>query len=602
MLGVWVKKLTFNDGSSFALSRNDIVVIVGANNSGKSRTINEINSWLSTNPQSGLLSVERDSEGTPDDIASEIIRYARPADQNNPSPPVHYLNGGQHLQGLKDSWRNMRSNGLQSLHSYFCRYLSTNERLSLVTPVQHIEPTRDTPSHPYHVLYQNDELAETLCQHFHKAFGTDITRRLTGARNAVLFVGERPELLAGEHLASSNYNTRLQQLPTIEEQGDGMKAFTGILLAFIMPHYAVMLIDEPEAFLHPPQARYLGRLLASELAINRQLFIATHSGDILRGLLDANAENVHVIRLNRKGNINHATRLNKEDIRHIWRAPLLRYSNVLDGLFHERVVICEGDADCRFYAAVMDAVYEQNVQENPRVPDIMFIHSGGLSGQPKIIQALRHLAVPISIITDFDVLRDKAMLESILEAAGHTFNEIEPKWRIIKDAIESLPPVPLTTSELKGNIDLIVTAESEEYASPDTLRRVRDVAKEQSSWREAKRRGKRIFDRLPAEDKSRVATAYNDLESTLHSWGVYIVPIGELESFDRSCGKKGAEWVAHILATESNLQGEKWDGAKTFVKQVTAYQELPVPELSTPTLPPSLIEAAKVNENTPTEP
>lgn len=110
----------------------------------------------------------------------------------------------------------------------------------------------------------------------------------------------------------------------------------------------ISLVDEPEAFLHPPQARLLGRLLGAERADYLQLFVATHSADFLRGALDSNDQNIRIIRLRREGEVNKVTELTPDDLRRSWADPTLRYSNVLDGVFHEQVVVCEADGDCRF--------------------------------------------------------------------------------------------------------------------------------------------------------------------------------------------------------------------------------------------------------------
>lgn len=48
----------------------------------------------------------------------------------------------------------------------------------------------------------------------------------------------------------------------IKEGGDGVQAFVGIVSAVRSGDYRLILIDEPEAFLHPPLARKLGQQLA----------------------------------------------------------------------------------------------------------------------------------------------------------------------------------------------------------------------------------------------------------------------------------------------------------------------------------------------------
>ena len=78
-----------------------------------------------------------------------------------------------------------------------------------------------------------------------------------------------------------------------------MRSFVGCILeAFLLPHFLV-LVDEPEAFLHPQNARVLGQMLASEKPKNRQLFLATHSVHLLLGLLDSPSGKIRVVRIQR---------------------------------------------------------------------------------------------------------------------------------------------------------------------------------------------------------------------------------------------------------------------------------------------------------------
>ena len=48
----------------------------------------------------------------------------------------------------------------------------------------------------------------------------------------------------------------------IEATSDGVKAFTGIIIELTAGDPRVLLIDEPEAFLHPSLARKLGYEIA----------------------------------------------------------------------------------------------------------------------------------------------------------------------------------------------------------------------------------------------------------------------------------------------------------------------------------------------------
>src|SRR5205807_2215869 len=125
-----------------------------------------------------------------------------------------------------------------------------------------------------------------------------------------------------------------------------------------------------------------------------QLILATHSGDFLRGLLTDENASIRIIRIRREGNINFAHELRPEDVKNVWNDPLLRHSNVLDALFHEVAIVCEGEADCRFYAAVGDAIVRRT---DTKSPDAMFIHGGGKDKMPNIVRALKALDVPVRV-------------------------------------------------------------------------------------------------------------------------------------------------------------------------------------------------------------
>jgi len=76
---------------------------------------------------------------------------------------------------------------------------------------------------------------------------------------------------------TAEYRSALGRLKPLSEQGDGMCSMLGVLIPVVSATYPIVLVDEPEAFLHPPQARILGQSLAV-LAQERnlQLFLATH--------------------------------------------------------------------------------------------------------------------------------------------------------------------------------------------------------------------------------------------------------------------------------------------------------------------------------------
>ena len=51
----------------------------------------------------------------------------------------------------------------------------------------------------------------------------------------------------------------------LDEQGDGFRSFVGVVLSILMCKDRLILLDEPEAFLHPAQAKILGEWIGEKL-------------------------------------------------------------------------------------------------------------------------------------------------------------------------------------------------------------------------------------------------------------------------------------------------------------------------------------------------
>src|ERR1019366_8066393 len=131
-----------------------------------------------------------------------------------------------------------------------------------------------------------------------------------GGANQIWFhFGDDPPRTADHDRVSPRYLKELDQVPRLETLGDGVRSFVATVIAAHTGPQPVLLIDEPEAFLHPPQAvppaQILPRLITER---RRQAIIATHSADFIRGALSGSPQ-VSICRLERTGNVNTASRL-----------------------------------------------------------------------------------------------------------------------------------------------------------------------------------------------------------------------------------------------------------------------------------------------------
>ena len=190
----------------------------------------------------------------------------------------------------------------------------------------------------------------------------------------------------------------------IESCSDGVKAFTGIIMEVIAGDPRVLLIDEPEAFLHPSLAFKLGyevsRAAQSE---DKRVFASTHSSQFVMGCIQSGAK-VNIIRLTYRDDVATARLLPSEELLALMRHPLLRSTGVLNGLFYEFVVVTEADADRAFYQEINERLLRFKPEWG--IPHCLFINAQNKQTIHTLIRPLRQLGIPAAAIVDVDVLKD----------------------------------------------------------------------------------------------------------------------------------------------------------------------------------------------------
>jgi AAA domain, putative AbiEii toxin, Type IV TA system len=187
----------------------------------------------------------------------------------------------------------------------------------------------------------------------------------------------------------------------IKEASDGVQAFVGIVCAVLSGDYRAILIDEPEAFLHPPLARKLGYQLTSNLKAGGTLMASTHSPDFLMGCLQASPY-VRVVRLEYSNSKSKGKIVDSAALTMLFKAPLLRSANVISALFHDGVVVAESDNDRAFYAEI----YYRLAEQEKGYPSILFVNAQNKQTIRDIIGPLRAFGVPAAAIVDVDILKD----------------------------------------------------------------------------------------------------------------------------------------------------------------------------------------------------
>lgn len=556
---IWISEITFSDNTTLQFEKDDIVVFVGPNNAGKSASLKEAASLVKAKNKTGKVLKDLSIEKEGDEI--ELFQLLDTSTTKNYDNPREILYQGFGFTIWESSVKSIfakYTNGVGDLVSLFVNILTTEQRLLAANPPQNIKLTTQAIQHPIHYLQKDDALEQRFSNYFRQAFGTDLIVHRNAGSEVPLYIGEKPVPKIGEDRVSSTYLRELEKLDLLHEQGDGMRSFVGVLLnAFISTH-SILFIDEPEAFLHPPQARLLGKMLAKDLPAERQLFLATHSEDFLKGLLDANLSKLKIVRLQRENTVNNVSTLNSADIKEIWNDSLLRHSNVLSGLFHSKVVICESDSDCRFFSAILSAQYDE---VGEIAPDVLFIHCGGKHRIPVVIKALKKLNVPLSVVSDFDVLNNINPIKLIFEDLGGTWVEVERDWELVKKEIELKRPEFLTI-DLKKEIDDILNSTTERIFPKNKSSEINRALKKASAWTEAKELGKAY---IPSGNATQ---AFERIQLKFKEKGFFILEVGELECFVKSIGNHGPKWVNEVLT--KNLKTDlELEIARKFVKELT---------------------------------
>ena len=555
--GGFISKIQFNNGSSVDISKNDIVIFVGPNNAGKSQALKDIYNLsekkcpatviteITTGKYSGNLSCLLDSIATGQNQGN-YIRYT----VLNGSVIIHNSNESGFLQ---DPF-------FGDFRTLFVANMDTTARLSICCPPENI--TRDAPKqHPIHYAAFDSTYRKWLSESFKKAFGTEVIPNTQFGSSVPLCMGEPVKFnedFEDEQTRQEAYAKVLEGYKQVQNQGDGIKSFTGILLYLMLNYYCTYLIDEPESFLHPPQARIMGQIIGETLSDQQQAFISTHSEDIIKGLLETCPKRLKIIRITREGDANYFSVLDNNKFSEVWNDPLLRHSNIMSSLFHKTVVLCESDADCQMYSIIESHIK----QKQKKYAETLFVHCGGKQRMARIISALRALNVNVKTIPDLDVLNDKVAFKGLLEAYGIDWMCVQSDYNIIVSQIHNCPRETINRLAARTAIIDLLDRSSDANLTIAEIKEIQETLKTVSKWENIKKMG---VSAIPAGDAT---AAFGRLNTTLKSAGIYLVPVGELECFVKEIGGHGPSWVNNTLEKFPDLDNDIYSKISEFVAEL----------------------------------
>lgn len=547
-----IKSLTFNDQTTIALNDNDIVVFVGPNNVGKSQSLHDIYNLLSENNGIVVKSIEKHIENKEDieEVLSSfsIIEYG---DYSGAQFKIY----STHLNEFKKSGKISKG-----IADFLCSLISTKNRLSLIDPQEKVRD-EEAMKHPLHYLERNRDLLPKMKNAFHEAFGSQLLLNDYDGKYISFSIDEEsviiPEGLKGSSIDEVNmiFKNRFKTLKKLHNQGDGMKSYTGVLLNTLVPHYSSFFIDEPESFLHPPQAYIMGRQIG-EMATGKQLFLSTHSESFLKGLMDNHPERLKIIRITRNEDKNSISILDNQDINKIWNDPLLRYSNVINSLFYQTTVICESNTDCKFYRMMNDQINA----EKRRIKDILFIECGGKQRFHIIYNALKSLNIDFRSTPDFDIFRKDSDAKLLYESCGGNWKEdCDELWKEIET---SLPETPneINKEIIRTRINNYLDGLTSSAIGSQDKRNLKKLLEGQNKWDILKENG---LNGIPDSEAKKAA---QELLKVFNKVNIFPVPVGEMENLVPGTSKHGKEWLNYIINIHPDLSDDIYNDAKDYVR------------------------------------
>jgi hypothetical protein len=245
-----------------------ITVLIGPNNVGKSQFLRDILSIMSQGGPKTVVVRGIDFEPIYDfrSFASDLMVY------DNPEEMTYYYVGGLDPTLMRGEKMNASKESvdrefsidkvLGNLTKFKVTYLDASSRLN-ISKTATSSPPEDPPQNPLQGLYRlNKEATSEIRSIFNRAFNMDILLDYSELYALRFKVSQSfPDI----SLDPQEAYAILKSYPVLDEQGDGFKSFVGIVSGFLLSKERLILLDEPEAFLHPKQSRILGNWIASIL-------------------------------------------------------------------------------------------------------------------------------------------------------------------------------------------------------------------------------------------------------------------------------------------------------------------------------------------------
>lgn len=526
-----IKCVRLRGGAELPFSPGSVTFVVGPNNGGKSSFLRELTADYSpreVNRSKWIEKVEWEL-GTKEEFDSYLKEFF---EEDGPTWSTELRTGKRVLRAFTDEFYKTYRLGHPD---HLVRSLDAQSRIGLSNRVPSPDVVERRITHPYHAFFFDPQVEADFSSKVFSAFGHHVRLNRTGSQT-VAHLGQVPDL---QRLSSEYEQYILQEMVPIDKFGDGVRSYLGLLLNFSADARPVTIIDEPEAFLHPPQAFRLGREIATLARTHRrQAIIATHSSDLIKGALSADLSDIQFLYLDHTKTQQHHV-VEADVVEAFGREPFLVHTDALDGLFYSDVVVCEADADIMFFKWALSSS-ESTID----LDNVFWIPSYGKSAVPGILRSMAALGISPKCVFDIDVLLSLNILEDVCHILGFDIKPYKTMLKSLPDHIK-VPPVAATLSQISDILSDVPETDGDDASRNEAIRKIKRAAESLSKSWSLKATGLRLF---PKGDLQR---NLREMLDSLAEQGILILREGEIENYVPSVGGHGRTWVRHAIEAGS---------------------------------------------------
>jgi AAA15 family ATPase/GTPase len=297
----------------------------------------------------------------------------------------------------------------------------------------------------------------------------------------------------------------------ISAQSHGTRAAAGILLALADKHRKIIFVDEPESHIYPAARKYIANLIAAT-ASERQYILVTHDGDMLERLASSR-QDFTVLKVNREREIKV---VDFDAAQRRRTSAELKNSKALRAGFNDIAIFVEGPSDRYVYEAIM--------RRKKMISDDTEYGVIDCDGNDRIADSVKFsfdIGTKVAVITDFDTL--------------FTIKNTGPVIDRIIESMNAPESLKSKVAELRSSLMGVVS----------------------------KKKGLSAPQLTPVQIKN-----IEDIINELKPQGIFIVPKGEL--FDWFTANKN-EFPVEVLRNRYFNNSKKYADLTKFLEAVAKY-------------------------------